>query len=137
MKNTMKILFLIVFLFTAKNFFAESKVDIKEVKSTLTKLFDLCKNKNYKDASLYLAYTGKDGIKRFNYSEKSDKKIVKRKCKKIKAYLELSDAYEYGKFSSVGNKGNIEIIFKSGDQEFNIVFSFIKLGTKILLLNFK
>ena len=140
MKNTLKISFLLIVLFTI-NIIAQSSIKQTEVKSALTNLFDLCKNKNYKDVSDYLAYNGKDadrnGKSTFNYANKSERKIVKRKCKKIKAYLDLSDSYEYGDFSTNGNKGNINVIFKSGDQELKIVFIFIKTGKKILLSDFK
>jgi hypothetical protein len=140
MKNTLKISFLLAFLFVI-NIYAQNSINVTEVKSALTNLFDLCKNKNYENASAYLAYDGKDVARKekssFNYSEKSEKKIVKRKCKKIKAYLDLSDSYEYGKFSSGGNKADINVIFKSGDQELKIMFSFVKVGNKILLSNFK
>ncbi len=140
MKNILKISFLLLFLFTI-NIIAQSSIKQTEVKSILTNLFDLCKNKNYKDAANYFAYNGKDtdrnGKTAFNYTNKSERKIVKRKCKKIKAYLDLSDSYEYGDFSTNGNKVNLNVIFKSGDQELKIVFAFIKSGNKILLSNFK
>ena len=140
MKNILKISFLLAFIFSI-NIYAQNSINETEVKSALINMFDLCKNKSYENASVYLAYDGKDetrkGKSSFNYAVKSEKKIVKRKCKRIKAYLELSDSYEYGKFSSNGNKGNINVIFKSGDQEFKIVFTFIKTGKKILLSDFK
>ncbi len=140
MKKILKISFLLVFLFTIK-IYSQNSINEAEVKLTLTKLFDFSKNRNYKQAANFLAYTGKDKnrIERtsFNFSEKSEIKAVKRKCKNIKAYLELSDSYEYGKFTRNGNKAVLNVIFKSGDQELKIAFSFVKIGNKILLIDFQ
>ena len=140
MKNTLKISFLVLFFFTI-NTFAQNAINEKEVKSSLTNLFNVCKNRNYKSASNYFAYNGKDKSRNqkssLNYTNKAEQKIVKRKCKKIKAYLDLSDSYEYANFSSNGNKGKISVIFKSGDQELTILFTFVKVGGKTLLLDFR
>ncbi len=140
MKNILKMTFLLVFLY-AINIHAQNSVTKSEIKTTLTKLFDLCKTKNYAEASAYFAYEGKDAAGNrkvsFNYAEKSEKKAVKRKCKKIKAYLDLSDSYEYGDFNSSDSKAEMNVIFKSGDQELKITFSFTKAENKILLTDFK
>ncbi len=140
MKNILKISFLLVFLYTI-NIHAQNSVTKSEIKSTLTNLFNLCKTKNYAEASAYIAYEGKDAAKNkkvsFNFTDKSEKKAVKRKCKRIKAYLDLSDSYEYGDFNSSNNHAKMNVIFKSGDQELMITFSFVKTGNKILLTDFK
>lgn len=134
-------IFILISLFLTVSIYSQNEITEAEVKLSLTNLFDLSKSKNYEEASSFLAYDGKDKTKKdkvpFNFSDKKDKKSVKRKCKKIKAYLDLSDSYEYDGFSSQGNDGTIKVNFKSGDQELKISFDFVKVGGKILLSSFK
>ncbi|MCB0751621.1 MAG: hypothetical protein KDC52_09120, partial [Ignavibacteriae bacterium] len=81
------------------------------------------------------------GKRAFNPAENSEIKAVKRQCKKIKAYIDLSDSYEYTKYTPTkidGQNGAVlDVSFKSGDQKLNIGFTFVKLGGKILLVGFK
>jgi len=140
MRTKISIFVLFSLLLTVSTY-SQSTINKAEVKTTLTKLFDLSKSKNYKEASSLLAYDGKNKSKinktAFNFADKKEKKAVKRKCKKIKAYLDLSDSYEYDGFASNGNNGTIKVNFKSGDQELKISFTFVKVDGKVLLSSFK
>jgi hypothetical protein len=134
-------MFILISLFLTISIYSQNEITETEAKTSLTNLFDLSKSKSYEEASLFLAYNGKDEAKinkvAFNYADKKEKKAVKRKCKKIKAYLDLSDSYEYDGFSSNGNSGTIKVNFKSGDQELKISFTFVKISGKVLLSDFK
>ena len=124
--------------------FAQTEKPEDEVKSTLTEIFKLSKGNKYQKASEYFAYTGDDKDRylksTLNYSIREEKSIVRRNCKKIKAYLELSDSYEYGKFETKNIDGIthyiLKVIFKSGSQNLNISFNFVKVNNKFVLASF-
>jgi hypothetical protein len=120
---------------------AQTKLNDVEVKSALTKIFNLSKDQNFAETAKLLLFNDKDEFRSYNYKDPSEAKSVKRLVKKIKAYLDLSDSYEYeslsnsnmGKFQSADLKVN----FKSGDQELTISFKFVKIGEIILLSEFR
>jgi len=140
----MKKIFLLLIIFAIGftwNLNAQTKLDEGTVKAALSKIFDLSKDQNYSAlASLLLYEEGKE-LRSYNNSVKEEKKSVKRNAKKIKAYLDLSDSYEYNSitFSKLLNNpsAELEVNFKSGDQELTISFIFIELTGKILLADFK
>ena len=123
---------------------AQKAKPLDEVKTALSKIFDLSKNNKYKDAAGYFAYTGDDKERylayTLNYKVREEKSLVRRNCKKIKAYIELSDSYEYGKFETKKIDGVnhyiLQVIFKSGSQNLNISFDFVKINNKFVLASF-
>lgn len=123
------------------NLDAQSKLNEGTAKAALSKIFDLSKEQNYPAlASLLLYEEGKE-LRSYNYSVKEEKKLVSRNGKRIKAYLNLSDSYEYNiiKFGKLFNNPSAElkVQFKSGDQKLTISFIFIELSGKIFLADFK
>ena len=120
---------------------AQNKLSEDTAKSALTKIFDLSKNQNYSAlASLFLYEEGKE-LRSYNNSVRGEAKSVKRNAKKIKAYLDLSDSYEYNSitFGKLLNNpsADLEVNFKSGDQELTISFIFVEIAGNILLADFK
>jgi len=121
--------------------FAQNQLKENDVKSSLSKIFELSKNQNYSDAAKMFIYTKNNESRVFDYTNKSDARIVKRMAKKIKAYLDLSDSYEYesityGTFKNLPN-ANLKVNFKSGDQELTISFLFVQKDGNSLLAEFK
>ena len=57
----------------------------------------------------------------------------------INAYIELSDSHKFGKYNETaeGNilKKNVEVIFKSGEQEIVKEFTFTDVNNNLLLLS--
>jgi len=132
---------LILVLFLVSSINAQNNLSEANVKSALTKIFDLSKNQNYESLASLMLYSKKDELRKFNYKSKSEAKIVKRMSKKIKAYLDLSDSYEYeslttGKEFNLPST-NLKVNFKSGDQELTISFLFVDHSGNILLSKFK
>ncbi len=135
---------ILLFLLTSAVLFAQSEKPEDQVKSTLSEIFKLSKGNKYEKASGYFAYTGDDKDRyltsTLNYGVREEKSIVRRNCKKIKAYLELSDSYEYGKFQTKNIDGVkhyiLKVVFKSGSQNLNISFDFVKIGNKFVLASF-
>jgi hypothetical protein len=140
----MKKIFLLLIIFVMGftwNLNAQTKLDEGTVKAALSKIFDLSKDQNYTAlASLLLYEEGKE-LRSYNNSVNEEKKTVKRNAKKIKAYLDLSDSYEYKSitFSKLLNNpsAELEVNFRSGDQELTISFIFVDIAGKILLADFK
>lgn len=123
------------------NLDAQSKLNEGTAKAALSKIFELSKEQNYPAlASLLLYEKGKE-LRSYDYSVKEEKKLVSRNGKRIKAYLNLSDSYEYNiiKFGKLFNNPSAElkVQFKSGDQKLTISFIFIELSGKIFLADFK
>lgn len=121
--------------------YSQNELSKSDLKETVAKIFNLCNNKNYEGMADLLLFKDGKTYRPYNFSNKSEAKKVKRQCKKIKAYLDLSDSYEYDSFVN-GNyeslpSSKLNIIFISGDQKLNISFEFVKLNGKILLASFK
>lgn len=131
---------LVIVLFLLNNVSVSATMKESAVKSALTKIFDMSKNKNYTD-SAPLLFNKKLITRAYNYTDKSEIKAVKRICKKIKAYLDLSDSYEYEAISFSKDKNlqsaNLKVNFQSGNQELTISFIFVEISGKILLSSFK
>ena len=140
----MKKIFLLLIIFAIAftwNLNAQTKLDEGTVKAALSKIFDLSKDQNYTALAPLLLYEEGKELRSYNNSVKEEKKSVKRNAKKIKAYLDLSDSYEYKSitFGKLLNNpsAELEVNFRSGDQELTISFIFIELAGKILLADFK
>lgn len=132
---------LILVLFLANIISAQNNLSETNVKNALTKIFDLSKNQNYESLASLMLYSKKNELRTFNYANKSEAKTVKRMSKKIKAYLDLSDSYEYESLATGKEHNlpsvNLKVNFKSGDQELTISFLFVDQKGKILLAKFK
>lgn len=107
----------------------------------LKKIFDLCKNKNYAEASNYMLYNGEDAARKmkttFNYKERKEKIEVDRLGKKIFALLDISDKYEIRSTSSLDSDGMkwsvVKVAFISGTQEIQGSFKLAIVNGKYLL----
>lgn len=120
---------------------AQNQLKENEVKSQLTKIFDLSKDQNYSGVAALFLYNKDNVIRAFNYANKSDAKVVKRMAKKIKAYIDLSDSYEYesityGKIKNLPS-ADLKVSYRSGDQKLSISFLFVEHSGNVLLTNFK
>ena len=140
----MKKIFLLLIIFVIGftwNLNAQTKLDEGTVKAALSKIFDLSKDQNYTALTSLLLYEEGKELRSYNNSVNEEKKTVKRNAKKIKAYLDLSDSYEYKSitFGKLLNNPNaeLEVNFRRGDQELTISFIFVDIAGKILLADFK
>ena len=137
----MIIILLMFVLLASSNILAQDSLDKNDVKTKLTKIFDLSKDQNYGSAASLFLNNKNDDLRAFNYEDKSEAKAVKRMVKKIKAYLDLSDSYEYEsiEFAKLHNlpSADIKVNFKSGDQILTISFIFVQHSNNILLAKFK
>ena len=132
-------IFLAVILFSGLT--AQDKINENDVKSALTKIFDLSKDQNYSEAAKLLLFEKNGEIRSYNFSDPVEAKSVKRLVKKIKAYLDLSDSYEYESLT-LGTamklqSADLKVNFKSGDQELTISYLFVKNANSLLLAQFK
>lgn len=123
------------------NINAQNKLNENNVKSHLSKIFDFSKDQNFASAANLFIYNKNNALRAFNYSNKTEARAVKRMVKKIKAYLDLSDSYEYesitfGTFKNL-HSAELKVNFKSGDQKLSISFMFVELSGKILLAKFR
>ena len=136
MKNiVIPIIFLIFLPFIVVG---QNRLNEAEIKSSLTQIFELSKEQNF--ASLGEKLFNDASLKPFNMKNKKDSKSVKRSGKKIKAYLDLSDSYEYKDLEFETYKdlpsANLNVIFRSGSQNLTISFVFVEVNNKILLAKF-
>lgn len=135
-----KMIFMNIFMFALiLPIFSQSQLNENKIKSALTQIFDQSKMQDYKKLAPLLF--NEDELKPFNIQNSSDERAVKRIAKKIKAYLDLSDSYSYeslsfDKFANLPS-AELEVSFKSGDQDLNISFIFVESSNKILLAEFK
>ena len=131
---------IIILLFSATSILAQ-QIDENALKQTLSKVFELSKSQNFNELSSNLVSSKGDQVRNYDLQNKSDAKAVKRTAKKIKAYLDLSDSYEYESIVYNEFKGlpsaDLKVNFKSGDQELTISFLFVNQAGKILLAKFK
>lgn len=141
MELVMKKMILIqIFVLTISSLLiAQNQLKENDIKSTLTQIFDLSKNQDFNSLTSLL-FNDKE-LRPFNNKSKSEVKAVKRIAKKIKAYLDLSDSYEYesltfGKFKNLSS-ADLKVNFKSGDQDLTISFIFVDNSNRILLAEFK
>ncbi len=118
---------------------AQNQLNESNIKSALSKIFDLSKKQEYQKLAAQLI--NEDNLKKYDYQQSSDARSIKRISKKIKAYLDLSDSYQYvsltfDKFNDLPS-AELEVSFKSGDQDLNISFIFVEYSGQILLVKFK
>jgi hypothetical protein len=135
------ILFSSILLISNSTFIAQNKLNENQVKDALTNIFNLSKNNNYSQIAKKLLYEKGDVLRTYNSDNNNELKAVKRTSKKIKAYLNLSDSYAYESISYNNYKNlpsaEINVNFKSGDQELTISFLFVEKSGSILLADFK
>lgn len=145
MKNIKKILYLVLlFSFASVSIYSQKNDNKNVVKASLSKIFELSKSNKYQEAAKLFAYKGNDKTRAFkstfDYSKRNEKSQVRRNCRKIKAYLDLSDSFEYDGFTTKKIDGILNYIlivkFKSGSQSLNIAFKFIKINGKFVLADF-
>ena len=134
-----KIIMFILLVAFSPMVFGQSLLKENEIKSALTKIFDLSKKQDFVALSSYLLNDKE--IKAYNFNDPSEARSVKRIAKKIKAYLDLSDSYEYESltFETFKNlpSAELEVSFKSGDQDLTISFIFVQFSGRLLLGQFK
>jgi hypothetical protein len=116
----------------------QDRLNENEIKSSLTQIFELSKEQDFERLGEKLLNDA--SLKPFNMKNKKDSKSVKRSGKKIKAYLDLSDSYEYKDLEFETFKdlpsANLNVIFRSGSQNLTISFIFVEVDNKILLAKF-
>jgi len=139
MKN-LKLITFFIFLLLIGSLSAQTKLNEENLKSSLSKIFDLSKDQNFKDVAPMLINIKGKTIQTFDFNKKSDAKAVKRLAKKIKAYLNLSDSYEYESITYGTTyklpSAELKINFRSGDQNLTISFIFVEQANKIYLAKF-
>ena len=140
MKAKISIIISLVFVFVVTELNGQDKLKETEVKSALTEIFDISNNQNYKLAARKFLFDENE-IRPYNFENRAEAKTVKRMAKKIKAYLDLSDSYEYESivFTEYKNmpSAELKVNFKSGDQDLTISFYFVDKNGAILLYRFK
>ena len=113
-------------------------------KKTVENFFTLCKKSDFKNASILLAYNGKDKARIykdfFNPNNPDEFKEVKRVCKKVTATLLISDSHSFGKFRdrTINNKKfkSLDVIFLSGKQKVIQKILLIDINGKIAIYDF-
>ena len=139
----MKKILLLLFVFVGfLPLSAQVKTHEEDVKVVLLKLFEYSKTKNFEAAAKYIAYSGKDenrnGVDRFNITDRFEFNQVKRICMQIYALFELSD-YSIGDYKATFEEGVTQYIlyvhFTSGEQEIVKEFRFIRSPKNEYLLN--
>jgi len=142
MKTRNIILIFILFVFAAAiTLNAQEDIDKEAVSSKIDKIFQLAKNKQYKDLSLLVVYSGNNQKRYYKSSLNPDTdnelQQAERIAKKIKAYLDISDNYKVGNpsFKSQNNYNwaDVTVEFISGKQNLDITFKFIKVNGDLLL----
>ncbi len=137
MKKYLASLLFVVLVFSPVYVYAQ---DIT-ANNTLENIFEISKNKKYETAAGLLAYDGSDEDRKFRDTfkpaEKSELKVVKRKLKKIKALIDISDNYTFGEAIKT-NKEGVEwyiqpVTFNSGTQKLITNFEFVKINGKFVL----
>lgn len=138
MKNVrfLLVIFTFTLIFTGVNSAQENAI-----KSNIEKLFKFSKDKDYKSASALILYRGDNAERNFktalNFSDEGEQRDAKRITKRIKAFLDLSDGYEFGELTSENENGRdysvITVNFKSGGQTLKTSFAFVNVSNKYLL----
>lgn len=131
----MLIFFMSFVLLNAQN------TDKSKIQSQTDKIFELSKANNYIALSSIIAYNGTDNNRAwkdsFNAEEKDELNKVKRISKKIKAFLDVSESYEFGNYSTKNESEGTwyvqSVIFKSGNQSLTVKFAFLKIKNEFLL----
>lgn len=114
-------------------------------KVTINKLFNFSKSENYEMSSKFIAYDGTDQNRylksSLNFSDSKEAFKTKRIVKRIKAFLDISDSFSFGKFESLNdakfNLFKVEVSFKSGEQELKTVIILVQSGNNFLITDLK
>ncbi len=142
MKTVSKIFLLIVIICGT----LVAQVDPKEiVKNDIERLLRYTKQNNIILAARLIAYKGNDADRNLkdavNPENEEELKHAKRIVKKLNAFLDLSDTYEFGEFQKKSDKtGDYfiqEVKFKKGQQLLSTDFTFINFQGRYLLTDFE
>ena len=132
---------LLLTLYPAGEGFAQSDAQVTAV---VKELFNYSQNENYTEAAGFIAYQGSDNSRNlsdpYDNKDKNELKQVARICKKIKAFIDLSDSYEFGRFDSDTEEGrkifSKEVLFKNEGQTLSTIFYFVPSEKGLLLIKF-
>ena len=110
-----------------------AQINEQSAKSVADKFFAACERSDYRTAAGMLGYHGSDESRlykdTYNFSIHEDTDDVKRFCNRVKATIEISDSYEFGRFSSRIVHGkevkSLDVTFKSGNQKIKNKLIFI------------
>lgn len=97
---------------------------------------------DYKNSAEYIVYSGNDESRKYleklNSDNAGELQSAERIGKKVKAYLDISDSYEFiGSKVVTENERTFVFVntaFKSGKQSLNIEFKFVDVQGKYLLV---
>lgn len=118
-----------------------AQTEESSIKTALANLFSYSKSNAFDKAALLIAYDGenKERINKdsFDPQKQNELDLVKRRCKKISALLNLSTKYEFGPIikKEENNKVifSVEVNFISGEQKLTESYNFIKTEKGFLL----
>jgi hypothetical protein len=135
MKTKFNITVVILLLCTISGFAQSDKVGDR-----LHKLFILCFTDNYKDASKYIVYRGRDTSRAwkdvYDYENEDERKSVIDVCNRIKNYLEEGGDYELTDFTEEEESEGVWytwlVEFIKGNHK-KVYFSFLKVGKRYAL----
>lgn len=134
----MKSFFLILMMLLP--LFAQSDEQIIE---NLNKIFEVSKEKDYQSACSFIAYQGSDPKRKYkaslNSKSNSELEQAERIVKKIKAYLDISDSNSIENVTTNSSEEFelkvVNVAFKSGSQQLEIPFTFVKTEDSYLLVS--
>jgi len=131
------LLLIVIFFSFGLNAFLHAQLNLK---SSLTGLIELCKNKKYEDAVKSIAYYSDDKKKDFKAPDLNDKEqlnFVKRTAKRINALVSVSSSFTVGNPVSEKQNGvefqNLLVEFISGSQKISSHFKFVIINNIPLL----
>ena len=118
-----------------------AQTDESSIKAALANLFSYSKSNAFDKAALLIAYDGenKERINKdsFDPQKQNELDLVKRRCKKISALLNLSTKYELGQIIKKEENDkvifSVEVNFISGEQKLTESYNFIKTDKGFLL----
>jgi len=142
MNKLINIIVAILFLTIVTNA-QDSQAD--SIKSTIDKLFKFSKAENFEASGKLIAYDGNDQTRflntSLNFSDTKEAIKIKRIVKRVKAFVDISDSYSFGKLELVkdskANLFKIEVLFKSGEHELKTSIIIVNAGSKFLVTDLK
>jgi len=115
------------------------------IKSTIDKLFKHSKTEEFEACGKLIAYDGNDQSRflksSLNFSDPKEAIKIKRIVKRVKAFVDISDSYSFGKSETVKDSkadlSKIEVLFKSGEQELKTSITVVNTGKNYLVTDLK
>ncbi|MCZ7603383.1 MAG: hypothetical protein QY331_03270 [Melioribacteraceae bacterium] len=137
MKKIMSFMIIISFVTFAQN----TQID-SSLSGSLEGFFTAVQKADYKNSAEYIVYSGNDESRKYleklNSDNAGELQSAERIGKKVKAYLDISDSYEFiGSKVVTENERTFVFVntaFKSGKQSLNIEFKFVDVQGKYLLV---